>query len=330
MSDKMPQHDPTGERTELPADLLAIDGRLTSDARLWATRLPTTERLDAHARALPQRLAGEGRSQTTNVMPLEVIMPEREPHMEPAISAPPAPGRLRTLFAAVAAIAVVGLLAALLLRLGARQTSPGSGGGQSATPTSATTIPTPATTIRVIPGPQSAHLQNVVTAAGVDAHDNPVDVTSRFQMGQAVDVAFQTPGIAKHTISVIWMLNGVQIMPASTSMQSLMMVNGSTNGFFSMIFSQSGHSVAKLYWDLPTSDANGRDDLLAWTINFTIVAPAVAGTPSGQPTPTPTPVPLTPAPIPTVPQSVLPPTSTVPPGRPTPTPPATPTPTPRP
>ena len=62
MAENTHDADAHGRREELPADLRAMDERLTTDAILWQNRLPRTERLDAHARSLPRRLGSASAS----------------------------------------------------------------------------------------------------------------------------------------------------------------------------------------------------------------------------------------------------------------------------
>jgi RNA polymerase sigma factor (sigma-70 family) len=54
--------DARGLREALPGDLHAMEERLTTDAILWQTQLPGTERLDAHARMLSSRMASASSS----------------------------------------------------------------------------------------------------------------------------------------------------------------------------------------------------------------------------------------------------------------------------
>jgi hypothetical protein len=151
------------------------------------------------------------------------------------------------------------------------------------TPQAYSTAGVPVTPVAT-PGPQHTYVTNVVTAQGVSTDFAPVHETSHFTAGQEVYVVCLVRGITKgqpHTISIHWFYDGTDM--------ELPMINGKTSDeitsnqvvYFSMTYETAGLGMAKIFFDLPSTDNGDRanDPYLAAQITFAIdPAPVGRGT----------------------------------------------------
>src|SRR5579862_7051186 len=194
MPEQTPLADPRGEHDDLPADLRPVERRLTGDAARWQTRLPATDRLDAHARSLPRSAAG---ARTSHRMRTRFVDP-KEPEMEIPTRTSPRTGRMHSWLGVGAAAVVVGLLGALLLGIHGHLNGP--------------TDPTLAALGRTAgPGPDVGYIVSAVTARGVDGQQLAVGPTTRFTAGQTVYVAYKVRGAPRgpqYYLPVRWFLDG--------------------------------------------------------------------------------------------------------------------------
>jgi hypothetical protein len=194
--------------------------------------------------------------------------------------AAPHSSRMRSLFAAFAAAAVVLLLVGTLYALSAR--SGGIGGQGSATPT-----PGPATGVGV-GGPQGRFVPSAVAALGFDTTGAPVHQSGTFDLSHLIYVVARVQGVTPgetHTLSIRWYVNGqLADLPNTPYSQTV-----TSDGYVHfMIKLAPGAATAKLYWDLPTADATDAEASLAQTVNFVVVLPPTVAPGSGA-TPTPAP-----------------------------------------
>ncbi len=204
--------------------------------------------------------------------------------------AAPHSSRMRSLFAAIAAAAVVLLLAGTLYALSAR--SGGIGGQGSATPT-----PGPATGVGIA-GPQGRFVPSAVAALGFDATGAPVQQGSTFDISHLIYVVARVQGVAPgetHTLTIRWYVNGQLADFPNTPYSQTVTSNGYVHFEIKLA---PGAATAKLYWDLPAADATGTEASLAQAVNFVVVLPPTVAPRSGA-TPTPAPnSPYVPTPTP--------------------------------
>lgn len=297
----------TDEGMALSAGEAALHRRLLADGAAWRTRIPSSERLDAHVRALPATMAADERAAPALAWRApppathQANMDEATTTRKGTYAMVQSPTRKLSVWAAsIAAVLVVGLLGAVFTSLARSHspgaTGPGSGGVGTPTPT-----PGPMPT----PRPGAMYVVSAVTARGVDNKFTPVAPTGYFKPGNTVYVVLQirnVPTGTQHTVSITWFLNGAALqVPPNALVQKR--ITQDSNVYFGLTYPQVGAGSAKIYWDLPTDP---KDDLypdawLAQTVSFTIqtqdeppptpTAPGPVYTPGPTPTPPPTPTP---------------------------------------
>jgi len=139
------------------------------------------------------------------------------------------------------------------------------------------------------PGLKGKYVTHIVVIQGGigDIADwGPMDETYPFTAGQQIDVICLVSGRARqtHTVSIHWFYNGIDM--------KLPIINGKTSEdvtsaalvYFTMRYPAAGVGMAKIFYDLPSTDAGDQpnDPYLAAQITFVIV-PATAGTPIATP-----------------------------------------------
>jgi hypothetical protein len=110
----------------------------------------------------------------------------------------------------------------------------------------------------------------------------PVDETSHFTAGQQVDVVCTVGGFPKgqrNTVSIHWFFDGVDMQLPILNGKTSEDVTSTQVVYFAMQYPTAGVGMAKLFYDLPSTDSgDGPDDpYLAGQITFAI-DPAPAGT----------------------------------------------------
>ncbi len=193
----------------MAAALLEIHQRLLEDGAAWRDDLPLGATRSTQAPA----------EQTTP----HGLLNERTEHVAVMTQPPNTPRRDvswgRRLVASAAIVVVVGLLAALFATFAHnRNDTHLTSGGYNSSPTAVT----PANT----PGPAAKYIVMVVTARAVDSNFTPIDITSHFPVGSQVHLVVQIRNIPvgeKHTVSVRWFLNGIDMQvnggPGRTSVE---------------------------------------------------------------------------------------------------------------
>jgi hypothetical protein len=150
------------ERAELPAELAPTHRALSQLAAAWSATTPAANRLAAFARQLPAQRAATPAPDDTPTLRMRAL-PQRPPS-----GAPPRPSGGRQLAGVAAAVVIVGLLAATLLRLAPGRT----GATTQATPTA--TAPAPTAT----PVPEEASHQPPNSAWATVSHERLVPAPS--------------------------------------------------------------------------------------------------------------------------------------------------------
>ncbi len=107
-------NEPPDRPTDLPAELQLTHQALTQLAEAWSATIPSAERLATFTRQLPTQAPTSETPRPT--------APLRDRARREAHDAHPAPGRGRLLAGLAAAVVIVGLLSATLLRLSANRT----------------------------------------------------------------------------------------------------------------------------------------------------------------------------------------------------------------
>jgi hypothetical protein len=173
------------------------------------------------------------------------------------------PSRIRSLFATVAAVVIVMLLAGTLYALSGRLEGT-SGPGRTPPPTGAG-----------VPGPQARHVPSAVAAHSVDATGAPVGQDSSFYSGDLIYIVARVQGVRpgeQHTLMIRWYVGGQradQGLPTDSVTQAV-----AADGYVHFQFKlPQGIGVAKLYWDLPAVDVSNADAALAQTVAFTVLPP---------------------------------------------------------
>jgi hypothetical protein len=322
------------DEMELPVELEEMQRRLLRDGAAWRIAVPDNERLNARVRTLPAEMP-----MTRNRLIAELVEHDAAEGGSSWRDEKQGGGRgemrqgqergmqaARTWAGGAAAVAVVAMLAALFVRLASGQAGPGAT-GVAATPT-----PAPVTTDTPTVG--SKYVTSAVTATGVDAHGNPVNPTSTFQIGETVFVTVTVHNIpsGQHRLTLRWLLNGVTVQlppkgfttlpispngndsscPIPPSAVTNLQISYDGNYSSCLVYPQAGRGALRIYWDAPPSASEAQAEAyLALDVAFVVQDPR-ASTPSPAAT-------LAPGPTPT-PGPTATPGPTFPPG-PTPTPP---------
>jgi hypothetical protein len=131
-------------------------------------------------------------------------------------------------------------------------------------------------------GPQHTYVTHILTSKGVSPDFTPVDLTSHFKAGEPVDVVCTVGGFpkgTKHTVSIHWFFDGVDMHLPILNGKTSEDVTSSQIVYFTLQYPTAGVGMAKLFFDLssayPGDEAN--DPYLAGQILFAI-DPATGGT----------------------------------------------------
>jgi hypothetical protein len=273
----MPDTSPLGD---MPPELEPLHQRLLADSAAWSGRLPSTARLRAHTKLLASDpgdvvaddVTGLPISRATDLFrreDVEVEDVERTDVEDSLVRTPirlsraTQPSRIRGLFATVAAVVIVMLLAGTLYAMRGRL---GGAGGLG---------PTPPPTGVGIPGSQARYVPSAVAAHGVDATGAPVRQDSSFYSGALIYIVARVQGVRpgeQHTLMISWYVDGQradQGLPTD-SVKHAVTADGYVHFQFKL---PQGTGVGKLYWDLPAFDVSNADAALAQTVAFTVLPP---------------------------------------------------------
>jgi hypothetical protein len=131
----------------------------------------------------------------------------------------------------------------------------------------------------------------------VDPSYNPINLTSKFLVGDVVYVVADIRNAPKgtHTVCVRWLINGLNpVLPAGAQLCHSIDTSNQ-NAYFALPILQPAVGTARIYFDRPPGDTDesSHDPALGQTIVFGVYLPAVLTATAAAPTPprnTPTPV----------------------------------------